>query len=677
MAGTALPIRLMIVSGGAVPEPGPGEVQVNAWAEGGHRNLAARVRAGGLDAVPCGAAPLTTVVVVSGPAGPTLDDMLAATFASLLVSGDAIPEGAELLAKYAELARQGLHPGRAPLEESLEGVFLAIRHSAGRDLTGAGAEQRFVSDWGRMARVLLSAAEAGMDPFATPLFLESAGFAEELAFLRRDCDVYRQDIANSRRVLVRLPTAAGEVPGLIARMPRSMLFKDWARRDPGSPNGGGYVFLAVKMSDTEWVFSTDPAHRIPLEGLAQELQAAEEAVRALESQPGDWFDGAPYSYTLVASPRGGTRLSDAQVLRLMRRWAHARPVRSGVGWRRRLAASLGVAALLALAAGLYGGRLLTGRSTQTAVARGRVPPSEVQRVVRPEGARAPSHALIVVVSRPQRGSEGDLPALPGALTTAGRLYALLRDHYGYDPAHLHVLADDVVREPDGRSVPVEGAPDHKGLIECLNALVAETNYADGSYTNFLFFYGGHGEIRQYARRIGFLVLAGYDPAHPEDTGFDMGTLSQTIQERVRCSHQMLLMDCCYSGNVQARGRSTPDPETIYSLWRKKTHVVITAGTSDQQAWDVNDEPLFTGAVLEALTPNPGDRLAPADRNRDGIVTDDELYAYLGPRVAERARAVGRVLTPQHMLGLKEVPQDEVGQFLFVPQVRGSEASPED
>ena len=77
------------------------------------------------------------------------------------------------------------------------------------------------------------------------------------------------------------------------------------------------------MGPGQWVFTTDPTQRLPIKSLAEALQAAEVARDpAAKSDP--WFDGKPFGHTLVATPRHGTKLSDAQVLAIVRRWSRAR-----------------------------------------------------------------------------------------------------------------------------------------------------------------------------------------------------------------------------------------------------------------------------------------------------------------------------------------------------------------
>src|SRR5262249_4810223 len=58
--------------------------------------------------------------------------------------------------------------------------------------------------------------------------------------------------------------------------------------------------------------------------LAEALQQAEEAANADKAKENPWFDGQRFSHTLVESPRGGSQLSDEQVLGVVRKWCAAR-----------------------------------------------------------------------------------------------------------------------------------------------------------------------------------------------------------------------------------------------------------------------------------------------------------------------------------------------------------------
>jgi uncharacterized caspase-like protein len=327
---------------GTAEAPAPGELLVRPG-ETDHESpwgLTNLLLERGVEAFPRGPGPVERVVL---PADPTFDDLLAATFALRLLAGQPLPPGAGPFGRYAGLAREGHRPSKLPAEETLEGVFLAIRIAGGEDLTEPETGNRFVKAWDRLAQRVLRAAEEGEDPFQVSLFAGSSDFARERLFLARDHEVYDQDVLRGERWLVRLPEGPPGKGGLLLRRPKSLLFKYWARSDPKAPGGPGYLFLAVSWGPGQWVFSTDPLHRLPLKGLADALQVAE-TKRA--SAPDPWFDGKRYGHTLVASPRDGSALSERGVLRVVRRWLGARALR--LDGRRRWKLALACAALVLL-----------------------------------------------------------------------------------------------------------------------------------------------------------------------------------------------------------------------------------------------------------------------------------------------------------------------------------------
>src|SRR5262249_37827110 len=93
----------------------------------------------------------------------------------------------------------------------------------------------------------------------------------------------------------------------------------------------------------------DPVHRLKIDSLAAPLQAAE-----LARDPGaatdPWYDGCrpEHGHTLVAAPRGKTKLSDRMVLAVVKRWARARSARRPWPFREVAIGVVAAAALLLL-----------------------------------------------------------------------------------------------------------------------------------------------------------------------------------------------------------------------------------------------------------------------------------------------------------------------------------------
>jgi hypothetical protein len=327
--------------------PASGEIYIRAGTDSVQdgQGMAARVCKDGLAWLPQGAGPLERLVVDAAVTHPTFDDMLAAAFVQELVEGRSLPAGCQAFAEYAAVVRRGLRPANLPPEDSLEGIFLAIRNAAGKDadLTNAATGERFRKDWWRLADCILKAAQQGANPLTSSPCAGRPEFMRERAFLLRDQEVYRQDVLRGQRWLVRLAGGPEQTSGLFLRQPTSLLFPYWSRSDNNAPAGGAYLFLAVCFGDGAWVFSTDPAQQLPIRSLAEALQAAETARAPEEAARDPWYDGKrpEHGYTLAAAPRQGTKLAEAEVLRIVKKWAKAKPpARSRSGPRLAAAAAV-------------------------------------------------------------------------------------------------------------------------------------------------------------------------------------------------------------------------------------------------------------------------------------------------------------------------------------------------
>jgi caspase domain-containing protein len=670
----------------------PGEIYIlPRGSDAQRRDLAVFVVDRGIAALLQGTGPITRIVIPCDTTRPTLDDMMAAAFVRRLIEGTELPAGAAVFAKYAALAREGLQPGDMPLESSMEGIFLSIRNNATGDLSNPTAAASFLGDWQRMEQTILKAADAGKDPFVTNLFGDSAQFARERTFLKKDENVYREDVRRGQQWIVQIPGGPPSSAMLVLDQPKSLLWKYWSRRDNSAPVGGSYLLLVVNWGKGHWVISTDPIQRIGIKELADKLQEAEAAKGAAVEDP--WFDGAPFGHTLVAAPKSGTQLDDRDVQAIIKKWSKAKPVTDvrkyvakHIG---KIVGGAGVTVFVSVLASILASRFnnpppITSRSGNELPAstrsddkepvdfeaRGSVLPDQAIQDLKSEGIHVPGYAVIVGVGEPQ----GDFPELKNSCRTARQFYVLLRDVYGFSPANMRLLCDkpkdpDDSEDPD---IPADAMPTKMMVEKAINDVGGQTaRYADGNRTNFIFFYGGHGDPREVAGqpKIGYLVLSGYNPTDADDTGFDMSYLVSFVSHRVVSSHQIMLVDCCYSGFITtARGPYKTNVSDIYSMWKQKARIVITAGTAKQESWDAGRKPLFTGNLLQALTPDSTGRM-PADFNGDGIVTDDELFKYLHEVVSQEAHDLPipgyHELTPQYLRALPD-SDDDVGQFLFIP-----------
>ena len=641
------------------------------------RDMANLAVSAGPDAFIRAAGEITTIVTSEDP---TLDDLLAFEFLKLQVAHRPLPKNAAAFARYAALAREGLRPSSVPLDQAMEGIYLAIRNGHGSDLTQPMTFMKFEGDWQRMAAHILAAAEKGVDPFKEAIFSDAADFARERTFLAKDRDVYAQDVLRGERWLVKIPGGPPSASALVLREPKSLLWKHWSRADQGSPTGDLYLLLGVYFGKGNWIFSTDPVQRLPIKELAEKLQAAELA-KGGDAKTDPWFDGAPFGHTLVAAPKSGSKLSDDELLKVVRAWCSAaapKKAKAAPSMTWGLVAAAACVALVTALGVVFGGKLFDSNTGEPIAksnqpgelkeidfrARGAVLDEEEVRNLRSEGVKIEGFALIVAVGKSSYG------ALPAAVPDAGRLYCLLRDKFGYKPENIWLLVDDPDKCVDagGAKLPNRAMPTRKGVLQALQEISKATGrFVKGDRTNFVFYYAGHGESTKSASDVGYLVLSGAweagDSRVWDMVGYDMGHLSRDIRKQVHSTHQMLLIDCCFSGfAVKARGNINENPQKIYEMWKNNAHAIMTAGSEKQRSFEVGERAIFTKTLLRALGSDSSSM--PADLNDDGLVTDAELGAYLQDQVPKQFQGTSLTQSPQYLRGTEG---DDVGQFLFIPR----------
>ena len=144
----------------------------------------------------------------------------------------------------------------------------------------------------------------------------------------------------------------------------------------------------------------------------------------------------------------------------------------------------------------------------------------------------------------------------------------------------------------------------------------------------LLYFSGHG-VRD---EQGHLYLAVKDTERPLLAGTSIEAAFITAQmDRSHSKRQILILDCCHSGAF-AHGVKGADTGVmgVGPAFEGNGYgrVVLTATDATQYAWEGNqiigesDKSVFTHYLLEGL------RTGEADRDRDGLITIDELYDYV-------------------------------------------------
>jgi sugar lactone lactonase YvrE len=110
-----------------------------------------------------------------------------------------------------------------------------------------------------------------------------------------------------------------------------------------------------------------------------------------------------------------------------------------------------------------------------------------------------------------------------------------------------------------------------------------------------------------------------------------------LMERCRARSIVLLLDCCYSGAFVA-GAKGDDGVHLKEKLSGQGRAVLTASNAIEYAWEGDalsgqaEASVFTAAIVDGL--ETGD----ADRNRDGVVSIDDLYQHVYERVQESSRS---------------------------------------
>lgn len=596
-------------------------------------DLSSALLVGGLSVLVQGAEPHKRLVIPCGGTDPSLDTMLAASIALAIVTGRQSPKGLDLFARYTAMVREGLTPSSLPEEGTIEAVFLALRADAGDDLAQPETGRRFLAGWTRLADAIWKAAADSIDPFKDAFLDDNEEFARERSFLREDREVFCDDVNRGEQWEVSLPSGPRQGRALILREPKSVLFKHWSRLGAGASPGQSYVLLGVSRGAGQWVFSTDPAKRLSLRALADRLQQAEAALTPENAAADPWFDGARFHHTLVASPRGSSRLSETTVLTIVRQWARARRIARQP--RRAWLVPTVCGSLLALVVGMhfYRQRTPDGPGVPDLPTKGLVlAPDAPETAVR----KGMDHAYLFGTNEYQHHqARRGFPTLNNAVDDAKAFAEELKSVYGFDT---QVYANCTEQQ----------------MMSVLKS-ISRHHFEDGEQV--LLFFSGHGMFDP-ATRQGYIVPNDGDPENLDGSCVPYGTL-KTMVDGYDCKHVLVVLDVCHAGTFDDAVATKGGPEmygqvSAGELMQRKlrfmTRQYLTSGgnveVSDGQKGAHSP---FMFQVLEALDRHAG----------EGILSFQRLCA--------EVESV-RTTTPQTGYFSRHDPR---GDFLFVPKGRKS------
>jgi len=247
----------------------------------------------------------------------------------------------------------------------------------------------------------------------------------------------------------------------------------------------------------------------------------------------------------------------------------------------------------------------------------------------PEPARE-QWAVIIGVGR---YDSAGIPFLKYSVPDADAMYEVLTAGAGFKKDHVFLLTDRAERKPTLRNIKY-----------ALGTLLARSARKDDTV---IVYFAGHGAPEVDPRGIErdglakYLIPSDADPDDLYSTALPMDEL-QTIFGRIEAERVVMFLDACYSG--AAGGRTFASKKTragsvddlfLERLTRAKGRAIITASRPAEVSIELPElgHGIFTYFLTEGLR-------GAADLNRDGIVSLDELYAYVEQQVSRKSRAVG-------------------------------------
>ena len=260
------------------------------------------------------------------------------------------------------------------------------------------------------------------------------------------------------------------------------------------------------------------------------------------------------------------------------------------------------------------------------------PPEGNQGLVGEVELYARSHAVVIGIDRYEH-----MGKLKGAVKDARAVSEVLKSH-GMEVTLL-----------------LDGAATRRAIADLLGT---KLKAKIGAQDRVMIYFAGHGTtVGEGPSALGYLMPIDGDPSSPTSTGISMSEL-QAWLGTYPSKHTFFVADACYSGLAvpPATTRSSSSrgvPDYLRKVTSQKVRLTLVAGGSDEEVLDnYQGHGLFTWFFIKALE---GD----GDLNGDGLITSDELAAFIKPAVAQTA--LGEFKRPQnpHMGRAGE------GEFVFL------------
>jgi tetratricopeptide (TPR) repeat protein len=178
----------------------------------------------------------------------------------------------------------------------------------------------------------------------------------------------------------------------------------------------------------------------------------------------------------------------------------------------------------------------------------------------------------------------------------------------------------------------------------------------GPEDRVVIYFAGHGvSTGSGDSRLGYLLPVAADPREPRRAGISMRELVDWFQD-YPAKHVLFVADACYSG-LALSSRSAPlSPSTenyIRVVSSSRARIVMTAGGEGEQTLELRGRGLFTTFFIDAIE-------GKGDADHNGVVTTDEIYTFVRPRVIEAAQVELKARqTPQ-------IGRIGEGEVVFIP-----------
>jgi len=214
----------------------------------------------------------------------------------------------------------------------------------------------------------------------------------------------------------------------------------------------------------------------------------------------------------------------------------------------------------------------------------------------------------------------------GCKNDAAAVAKILMLHGLLHPSRLYLMTEKMggVFKPTGANIK-------KALNEALSKAAPQDLV--------VIYFSGHGGVDEASGETVFTGV-NFNFDDPLDTGLS-GSALQALISRTAATKVLMFFDACRSGGLAPLGRaprtfrSGPSPGFLEELTKGKGHVVIRASGKDESS--IGDEKLnhgiFTFVTLAGLT-------GAADRDKDGIVTLNELRPYVTKETPKLAKQLG-------------------------------------